>query len=92
MSPGVREAAEKPGSVPGGPGRVRGYHHPRIHRLSQLAANVLNLSKIENMSILSDMERFDLTEGGAPVHSPAGIQMAEKELELIIDMDEVSYL
>lgn len=31
-------------------------------RLSQLAANVLNLSKIENMSILSDMERFDLTE------------------------------
>ena len=32
------------------------------NRLSQLSTNVLNLSKIEKMSILSDMESFDLSE------------------------------
>ena len=60
-------------------------------RLSQLAANVLNLSKIENMSILSDMERFDLTEEVRQSILLLESKWQKKELELIIDMDEVSY-
>lgn len=60
-------------------------------RLFQLAANVLNLSKIENMSILSDMERFDLTEEVRQSILLLESKWQKKELELIIDMDEVSY-
>ena len=60
-------------------------------RLSQLAANVLNLSKIENMSIPSDMERFDLTEEVRQSILLLESKWQKKELELIIDMDEVSY-
>ena len=60
-------------------------------RLSQLATNVLNLSKIENMSILSDMELFDLTEEVRQSVLLLESKWQKKELELIIDMDEISY-
>ena len=50
------------------------------NRLSQLSTNVLNLSKIEKMSILSDMESFDLSE-----------EVRQSVLLLFIDMDELEY-
>lgn len=60
-------------------------------RLSQLASNVLNLSKIENLSILSDMERFDLTEEIRRSVLLLERKWQTKDLELIVDMDELEY-
>lgn len=60
------------------------------NRLSQLATNVLNLSKIENLNILSDMELFDLTE---EVRQSVLLLESkwQKNMELIIDMEEIEY-
>ena len=60
-------------------------------RLSQLSSNVLNLSKIENLSILSDMERFCLTEEIRRSVLLLESKWQAKELELIVDMDELEY-
>lgn len=61
------------------------------NRLAQLSANVLNLSKIEKMSILSDMETFDLSEEVRQSILLLESKWQKKELELIIDMDEIQY-
>ena len=61
------------------------------NRLSQLATNVLNLSKIENLNILSDMELFDLTEEVRQSVLLLESKWQKKQLELIIDMEEIEY-
>ena len=61
------------------------------NRLAQLSTNVLNLSKIEKMSILSDMESFDLSEEVRQSILLLESKWQKKELELIIDMDELEY-
>ena len=61
------------------------------NRLSQLSTNVLNLSKIEKMSILSDMETFDLSEEIRQSILLLESKWQKKELELIIDLDELEY-
>ena len=60
-------------------------------RLSQLSSNVLNLSKVENLSILSDMERFSLSEEirrSVLIFEP---KWQAKELDMIVDMIELEY-
>lgn len=61
------------------------------NRLAQLSTNVLNLSKIEKMNILSDMENFDLSEEIRQSILLLESKWQKKELELIIDMDELTY-
>lgn len=61
------------------------------NRLAQLSTNVLNLSKIEKMSILSDMETFDLSEEVRQSILLLESKWQKKELELIIDMDDLEY-
>ena len=61
------------------------------NRLSQLSTNVLNLSKIEKMSILSDMESFDLSEEVRQSVLLLESKWQKKNLELFIDMDELEY-
>ena len=61
------------------------------NRLSQLSTNVLNLSKIEKMSILSDMESFDLSEEVRQSVLLLESKWQKKDLELFIDMDELEY-
>ena len=61
------------------------------NRLSQLSTNVLNLSKIEKMSILSDMESFDLSEEVRQSVLLLESKWQNKNLELFIDMDELEY-
>ena len=61
------------------------------NRLSQLSTNVLNLSKIEKMSILSDMESFDLSEEVRQSILLLESKWQKKDLELFIDMDELEY-
>lgn len=60
-------------------------------RLSQLASNVLNLSKIENLNILSDMQVFDLTEEVRQSILLLESKWQKKLLELIIDMEDMEY-
>ena len=61
------------------------------NRLSQLSTNVLNLSKIEKMSILSDMESFDLSEEVRQSVLLLESKWQKKQLELFIDLDELEY-
>ncbi len=61
------------------------------NRLSQLATNVLNLSKIEKLNILSDMETFGLSEEIRQSILLLASKWQKKEIELIIDMDELDY-
>ena len=61
------------------------------NRLSQLATNVLNLSKIEKLTILSDLETFDLSEEIRQSILLLESKWQKKEIDLIIDMDELEY-
>lgn len=61
------------------------------NRLSQLSSNVLNLSKIENLSILSDMASFNLSEEIRQSVLLLESKWQKKDLALIIDMDELEY-
>lgn len=61
------------------------------NRLAQLSSNVLNLSKIENLSILSDMKSFNLSEEIRQSVLLLESKWQKKELSLIIDMDELDY-
>lgn len=57
-------------------------------RLSQLATNVLNLTKVENQNILTDVNRFNLSE---QLRSSALLlegKWTKKHIELILPMDE----
>lgn len=61
------------------------------NRLTQLASNVLNLSKVENLNILSDLETFSLTEEIRQSLLLLESKWIKKEIQLIIDMDELDY-
>lgn len=61
------------------------------NRLAQLATNVLNLSKIEKINILSDLETFDLSEEIRQSILLLESKWQKKEIEWIIDMDELKY-
>lgn len=60
-------------------------------RLAQLSTNILNLSKIEKISILSDMESFDLPEEIRQALLLFQTKWQKKELDLNIDLDEMQY-
>lgn len=58
-------------------------------RLASLATNVLNLSKVENQSILSVKERFNLTEQIRRCIILFELKWTRKNIELSVDMDEI---
>ena len=60
-------------------------------RLTQLASNVLNLSKIEKLSILTDMETFHLSEEIRLSVLLLENKWQMKELDLIFDIDKLDY-
>lgn len=60
-------------------------------RLSQLASNVLNLSKIENLTILTDMEWFNLSEEIRLSSLLFENKWQSKELNLIFTIDELEF-
>lgn len=61
-------------------------------RLASLATNVLNLSKIENQTILTDVALFDLTEQIRQVIVGLEPKWSEKGLDVVVDLDECRYL
>lgn len=60
-------------------------------RLSELATNILNLSKIENQSIITEESIFDLSEQIRRVILMMEPKWAEKKLELEVDLEEVLF-
>lgn len=60
-------------------------------RLSQLSTNVLNLSKIEKLNILTDMESFNLSEEIRQSVLLLAPKWQKRELEFIIDLEELTY-
>ncbi|PNV62701.1 two-component sensor histidine kinase [Clostridium sp. chh4-2] len=61
------------------------------NRLSQLATNVLNLSSIEKINIVTENSDFDLSEEIRQAILLLESKWQKKELELIIDLDEVTF-
>lgn len=61
------------------------------NRLSLLASNVLNLSKIEKISIMTDTTTFDLAEEIRRCVLLLESKWQKKGLDLIIDMEELKY-
>lgn len=61
------------------------------NRLSQLSTNVLNLSKIENLSIVTDNEVFDLTEQIRQSILLLEPKWEKKGVEMIIELEEITY-
>lgn len=61
------------------------------HRLSDMATNVLNLTKIENQTILTDVTRFNLSEQIRDCLLLLENKWTEKELELEVDFGEYEY-
>ncbi|HBR29564.1 MAG TPA: two-component sensor histidine kinase, partial [Firmicutes bacterium] len=60
-------------------------------RLATLATNVLNLSKVENQTILTDQKVYDLSEqirGAILLLAP---KWEEKQLEMAIELPDCSY-
>ena len=60
-------------------------------RLASLATNVLNLSKVENQTILSEVAPFDLTEQIRQVIVGLEPKWSEKGLDIELDLDECQY-
>lgn len=60
-------------------------------RLSSLATNVLNLSKIENQTILTDVAAFDLAEQVRQVIAGLEPKWSGKELDMALELDECQY-
>ena len=60
-------------------------------RLSTLATNVLNLSKIENQKIVTEMKSFDLTESVRRAILLLETNWIKKDLELDINLEEITY-
>lgn len=58
-------------------------------RLSYMATNVLNLTKLENQTILSDVTRYNVSEQLRHCLLLLEEEWSRKELELVMDMDEV---
>lgn len=57
-------------------------------RLSSMATNVLNLTKVENQSILTDITRFNLSEQLRSCLLMLEKKWSKKELEISADFDE----
>ena len=57
-------------------------------RLSYMATNVLNMTRVENQEILSDTAPFNLSEQIRSVVLLLEEKWSEKELELVLDFDE----
>lgn len=60
-------------------------------RLTALATNVLNLSKIENQNIVNEKTTFNLSEQIRRVILMMESKWSEKNLELDVDMEEINY-
>lgn len=58
-------------------------------RLTQLATNVLNLSKLENQSILTGKKHFNVTEQIRRIVAMLDSKWSEKRIEITFDCDEV---
>ncbi len=61
------------------------------HRLSDMATNVLNLTKIENQTILTDVTRFNISEQIRNCLLMLEGKWTEKELSLSADIGEYEY-
>lgn len=61
------------------------------HRLSDMATNVLNLTKIENQTILTDVTRFNISEQIRNCLLLLENKWTEKELNLNVDFGEYEY-
>lgn len=61
-------------------------------RLSNLATNVLTLTAVENLNIISSKSEFDLSEQIRRSVLMLESKWSNKNLEMIIDLDEISYL
>lgn len=61
------------------------------NRLSILATNVLNLSKIENQAIIKEKDTFDLSEQIRRVILMMESKWAQKEINLDINLEEINY-
>ena len=59
-------------------------------RLADMATNVLNLTKVENQTILSDITEFNLSEQIRASVLLLENKWAQKEIELSLDFDEIS--
>ena len=57
-------------------------------RLSQMATNVLNLTKVENQTILTDITEFNLSEQIRSCILVLSEKWEQKEIEYIVDFDE----
>lgn len=60
-------------------------------RLSELATNVLNMSKIEKLSILTDQTDFNLTEQIRLVIALLDSKWADKKVSFTFDCDEIQF-
>lgn len=61
------------------------------HRLADMATNVLNLTRVENQSILTDVTRFNLSEQIRNCVLLLENKWSEKELAPDIDIGEIMY-
>ena len=61
------------------------------HRLSEMATNVLSLTKIENQKILTGVTRFNLSEQIRSCLLLTESKWTEKNLDLDLDFDEYDY-
>ena len=58
-------------------------------RLSQLATNILNLTRVENQNILTDVRNFNLTEQLRTSALMLEVKWTKKHIELLMPADEV---
>ena len=59
-------------------------------RLADMATNVLNLTKVENQTILSDITEFNLSEQIRACVLLLENKWSQKETELVLDFDEIN--
>ena len=57
-------------------------------RLSQMATNVLNLTKVENQAILTDLSEYNLSEQIRACILIFAEKWEQKEIEYVVDFDE----
>lgn len=60
-------------------------------RLTALATNILNLSKVEQQSILTDQNRFNVTEQFRQVIALLDKKWSDKGISIVFDCGEVFY-
>ena len=62
-----------------------------LDRLSNMATNILNLSKIENQSILTDVSTFNVSEQIRTCILLLEKKWSKKDIDLKLDFDEFNY-